>query len=554
MHETCPPVRDEPRSPSPNPDFNPAQRNRIIDFLRGLAILMVVVSHLGLLKYFLGRSDATELPWFGRSVGNVSQGLGYYGVSLFFVVSGFLITNLALKRYGRLNQIDFSGFWWMRFSRIMPMLLLSLFGLVLFHAMRVKGFVFQDGQMVGRAVFSVLSFRFNEQFNGDSGLHAWNPLWSLSVEEMFYLAFPFIGLALNGRAAVAWVAMFVVATSEYLRITGQTDSYSALGCMDLLALGAIAAYVEPARLRKYCAPWVRRGLGWALLSVAFANLAYWALAHYPTDAGQFGPFWCGLSSVAILVASQLVEPGRFTGLAIAPIGLLGAMSYEIYLVHMPVTIFTTQALNLAQPWAILPILFFSVLAFRFYSSPLNRILRRLGHRHPDGAGPTARERKRLWIQGSTVTLSAGLAIWIVAAAMTWHRREARATVVIQKLSALADGVVEPVAYVGSAGAADLIFIRHLDSGHVCLGVDHWGGQVVNSPPRSFDELCGKRIDLVFGDRGVEASVDGRLLLYSPTPAFRFRGRVHFAQNDIGFAFALPHADARLVYRAGAASP
>ena len=79
--------------PDPSSDKG---RNRLIDVVRGLALLMVIISHFGLIPRWTGIPH--HRIW-GRTLDEINSGMGYYGVVVFFVISGFLITSNSLRRY-----------------------------------------------------------------------------------------------------------------------------------------------------------------------------------------------------------------------------------------------------------------------------------------------------------------------------------------------------------------------------------------------------------------------------------------------------------------------
>ncbi|MGZ4897046.1 MAG: acyltransferase family protein, partial [Candidatus Angelobacter sp.] len=95
------------------------QRVPGIDLLRGLCIVAVVLHHINLRIHFRDSS-------FGQLIGPAANRVlfwnGYYGVRIFFVISGFLITSWSLKRWRRLSQLNVRQFYRMRFARIVPCL------------------------------------------------------------------------------------------------------------------------------------------------------------------------------------------------------------------------------------------------------------------------------------------------------------------------------------------------------------------------------------------------------------------------------------------------
>ncbi len=106
---------------------------------------------------------------------------GYYGVTMFVVISGFLMTSISLRRYGQLGKINPAKFYLFRLGRIAPCLALVLATLVSLHYSGNPFFkLVTKDYSVFTAVFSILT---------GWNLNQWNILWSLSIEETFTSAF-----------------------------------------------------------------------------------------------------------------------------------------------------------------------------------------------------------------------------------------------------------------------------------------------------------------------------------------------------------------------------
>ena len=161
-----------------------------IDVLRGLSILAVILLHI--LIRFAGVHVRLGWDWpkYTRHFVFLNGG---NGVTTFFAVSGFLITLTSLRRFGSLDAIRPRAFYRIRFARIMPLLLLMLLVLSALHLLRVDGYIINEKFFtLPRALFAALTFHLNWL---EASCNAWLPacwtvLWSLSIEEMFYLFFP----------------------------------------------------------------------------------------------------------------------------------------------------------------------------------------------------------------------------------------------------------------------------------------------------------------------------------------------------------------------------
>src|ERR1700736_2765752 len=108
-----------------SPKFDVSERFRLdgVDVLRGLCVLLVVLHHIHL-RFVLNHFDVdARLPKIPNQVLFWS---GYYSVITFFVISGFLITGLSVRRWGRLESVHIGRFYNMRMARIIPCLLLVL--------------------------------------------------------------------------------------------------------------------------------------------------------------------------------------------------------------------------------------------------------------------------------------------------------------------------------------------------------------------------------------------------------------------------------------------
>src|SRR5438034_997951 len=203
--------------------------NEFIAQLRGIAVLMVVVLHYT--HGFPISYSAIE------AIGN-----GYYGVIFFFAISGFLITGNLLERYRTVASVNLREFYVMRGARIVPCLALILVVLSSISLLTkdIEGFVFLPGFNVADAVAHVLTFTFNHYYAaGASGTMAWAVLWSISIEETFYVAFPIVGIVLRTEQLLIAALCILVVSGLLARHDG--DLYGYFGCFDVMVMGVLAA-------------------------------------------------------------------------------------------------------------------------------------------------------------------------------------------------------------------------------------------------------------------------------------------------------------------------
>jgi peptidoglycan/LPS O-acetylase OafA/YrhL len=240
---------------------------------------------------------------------------------------------------------------------------------------------------VGRALFAALTFHINLLEEQKGYLPAnWDVLWSLSVEEVFYLLFPIACHLLGrGRWLVIFLIFFVI-TGPFARtvMAGQNESwreYSYLGGMDAIALGCLTAIVESRLHFSRSGLHAVRILGGALmvLVLGFSTLLdRLGLMHTGLDMTI-----AALGTCLIIIAVSKGSP-RVPAVA-RPLLWFGQRSYEIYLTHMFVVIGLFVAFSdLGKPLGGVPILFVTAILIsgllgeivaRFYSEPMNRILR-----------------------------------------------------------------------------------------------------------------------------------------------------------------------------------
>ncbi len=293
------------------------EHNPALDGIRGFAVAVVVLYHTGLIHG------------------------GWIGVEVFFVLSGYLITSLLLGEIDRTGRVDLVAFWRRRARRLLPALYVTL-GVAAVFVLAVSprtayGTIRRD--VIGALTYSsnwVSIFGGNgywQQFAVPSPLRH---MWSLAVEEQFYVVYPLLAVAVLrprvrqwaiptlAAVALAW-QLWSVAHVALDRFYLGTDT-RAFGIL----IGALVALV-PQR--------VGDRAGAALGVVAVTGLVAASLWLDGSARGSFhGPFQlCSLAAAALVLAVRPTGPTWLRAWCSSrPLTLLGRWSYGIYLFHWPV--------------------------------------------------------------------------------------------------------------------------------------------------------------------------------------------------------------------------
>ena len=356
-----------------------------VDLLRGLAIFFVLMNHVNM------RLLSAKVPYTQGLPPQLVSSLvwnGQFGVQIFFAVSGFLITSTTLRRWGSVSRVNVREFYQLRFARIAPLLLGLLVILSILHLAHIKDFVVsQKVGGLGRALLAAFTFHINLLEARRGYLPAsWDIMWSLSVEEMFYLFFPLACLIFRrGRFLLIPLLIFVAlgpfARSRAFNPNPVWREYSYLGGMDAIALGCLTALFVARRHLSRKILWALGILGTTLLvfSLGFSIRAYtWGL-------GRNGLNMTILAIGACLVIAAVAQTQWQTPRILTPLLQIGRRSYEVYLTHIFVVLGLFSLFVAAnKPMKAVPVLFVIViliagllgeLVARVYSEPINRWLR-----------------------------------------------------------------------------------------------------------------------------------------------------------------------------------
>jgi peptidoglycan/LPS O-acetylase OafA/YrhL len=391
---------------------NAGIRNERIDLMRGISILLVLFHHFNIAYHLNDTSRASALGW--NTVRAIARN-GNYGVTMFFVISGFLITTNTVRRWSRLSSINIKAFYGLRVARIVPCLLLLL---VVVNALASADVaIFQNHSPASTSIsfwlvnFAALTFWMNVLI----GTHGWvnyplGVLWSLSVEEVFYLSFPILCLLLRRESWLLafWSALIVI--GPIYRFVHQGDEggflYAYFACFDGIAVGCCTALLVK---RITLQGRARMLLQWLAVAVMMFVYLYRPIGQ----SNVMGVTAMALGTAILLLTAQSCPAGPPVqrSRVFAVFQWVGSLSYELYLFHLIVlgmlrTMFPPT--NVAGDERLLLLAGFlllsaglSVLIARLYAEPLNRNIRQRlvtrlspdpGRRTEYGLGEQHRER------------------------------------------------------------------------------------------------------------------------------------------------------------------
>jgi peptidoglycan/LPS O-acetylase OafA/YrhL len=342
-----------------------------LDGIRAIAVMAVLFYH-------------ANFPW---ALG------GFLGVETFFVLSGFLITSLLLVEWQSTNQIDLKQFWLRRARRLLPavwLLLLTLPVMAVFFAPdalpRLKedipaAFIYSTNW-----VYIVREVPYFEAFGRPPLLQQ---LWSLAVEEQFYILWPLILLFLlrtskNNRykllsailimtvLSAAWMAVLYSPDLDPLRVYYGTDTRAA----GFLVGAMLALMWSPRQVLRETRSLTPGALGLAGLFALV--ILYNKLNEFQPFLYRGGILLTALASALLIVGAS--TPGTFLSklLEAGPLRWIGSRSYSIYLWHWPVFMLTRPGFDLAlpTPWIrigqVIITFVLAELSYRWIETPVRR--------------------------------------------------------------------------------------------------------------------------------------------------------------------------------------
>jgi peptidoglycan/LPS O-acetylase OafA/YrhL len=339
----------------------PGKRLAPLDGLRAISIGLVLVGHASGTRGFLNLSAE-------RFIGDYAN----LGVIMFFVISGYLITGLLRDEYQRFGNISLKLFYARRFLRLMPAFFVFI---ATIFALERSGVISLDRGDLLSAMTYTINFRSHTSWYVGH-------LWSLSVEEQFYMLWP-LTLALSGLTRSGWVAVATMALSPMVRLWAA--EYHIPGAIfpcvaDSLACGCLLALWES---RLTSQTWYTRLIASPFLvpvSVVLILFCSW-MRHYLIGI-VFGV--CGINVLmALILHRTILLPTRARELLSSRwLVTVGLLSYSLYL-------WQQLFLNRHSDWDIsrfplnlILVLLTASASYYIVEKPLNRLRSRLRRTEP----------------------------------------------------------------------------------------------------------------------------------------------------------------------------
>ncbi len=315
---------------------NPTRHIPSLDGLRAISFLLVFVAHAGL---------GDMVP-------------GGLGVTIFFFLSGFLITTLMRNEYERSGRVSFRNFWLRRALRILPPFYLVLIALTLAAPLLDPSHPLRPGAVAARALHITnywVIYRGNVGEPPGSGVY-----WSLAVEEHFYLVFPLIFVGLQrlrmpqrSQAITFWCICLAVLLWRVFLVTmynvSENRTYMASDTrLDSIMYGcALAVWCNPVIDRpdldrgKWKWLYVPGAILVLLICLVIRNEVFRETLRYSLQGGAL--------TVLFVAAIRFHDQWPFSWLNVRVLEFLGVLSYSLYLLHLGIIIGVQNAIPAVNP-------------------------------------------------------------------------------------------------------------------------------------------------------------------------------------------------------------
>jgi peptidoglycan/LPS O-acetylase OafA/YrhL len=299
-----------------------------LDGLRGVAVLLVIASHAGFNRWAL---------------------TGPVGVTMFFTLSGFLITSLLLAEQTSTGRISIRGFYRRRARRLVPAMLAAIMlgMLVEFLVLdRISWFL-----VIGSLTYTANLVMMNGGYADPS---AFGHMWSLSIEEQFYVAWPLLMTVIRfNKLRLVSMAIFGATVAPIVRVLvsdGTVDGwarqyYGIDTRADGLLIGCALAALMHGRVIND-----RRGVASATFGLAMLTIStpsiFVPISWYGMPASPYLPTVVAVGTACLIFP---LATAWSLGLAWGPLMWVGSRSYALYLYHLPLMLAATAALG--EGWA-----------------------------------------------------------------------------------------------------------------------------------------------------------------------------------------------------------
>ena len=351
-----------------------------IDSLRALAVLAVIIYHV----------DVNYLPG------------GFLGVDLFFVLSGYLISSLIIKEYRKTGSLNLYNFYIRRARRLLPavyfMITVGLVVMVLFnevllrksHLDAIFGYIYSSNWWY---IFHKLDY-----FDSFGAQSPFKHLWSLAIEEQFYMIFPLLFLLVNRKkkskdgtyklnknflyvvlglilvSLIAHILLFDINNISRIYFGTDTRAFS-------LLVGVVGAILYPMeRLHAKVTP--QQNMLYSVVSlVSIATLITVMIytSEYNTWLYRGGFLLVAILGLIVIISSGKQHTLMSRLLSFKPVVFIGKISYSLYLWHFPVLVLTTPVSEIGNPniiFVVLRVILTFVLAtasYVFVETPIRKL-------------------------------------------------------------------------------------------------------------------------------------------------------------------------------------
>lgn len=343
-----------------------------LDGLRAIAVIGIIIYHL-------------NTKWLSG---------GFLGVDTFFVISGYLITSLLLSEYYRNNSINLVNFWLRRFKRLIPAMMFVVTVVLIYTLLFKPELIISIKHDAIAALFYVSNWWYIIQdvdYFNQFAVAPLKHLWSLAIEEQFYLFFPFIllGLLKFFKKRTTMIILLIISllsltamitihmyTGNNSRVYFGTDTR-----LQTLLLGCLLAFIwPPFSFRKDISKGAKASIS-AIGIVGMAVLIYLFVVVSDQDKWIYSGGFYAISFLTLFVIASVVHPSSVLKkiLSFKLFIYIGKRSYSLYLWHYPIIIFMNSYFVQGQiPWFvyICEVILMFVMAevsYKFIETPIRKM-------------------------------------------------------------------------------------------------------------------------------------------------------------------------------------